>query len=155
VGATPRHPIGWAVGAVLLAAALTVARGPALASAAEIVVVVNDRVPATHLSRAEVRAIFLGQHQFWDGIRIVPVTYPDAAPIMQVFLGRVLGMGLKEYRSWWIKRIFREGDTPPVRVNSPLDALQTIGANPGGIGFVRADQLGQMNGMREVFRFEG
>jgi ABC-type phosphate transport system substrate-binding protein len=155
MGAAVRHPIGWVVGAVLLATGLTTAWVPALASAAEIVVVVNERVPATQLSQAEVRAIFLGQHQYWDGTRVVPVTYPDAAPIMRVFLGRVIGMGLNEYRSWWIKRIFREGDTPPVRVNSPMDALQAITANPGGIGFLRADQLGQMNGVRTVFRFDG
>jgi ABC-type phosphate transport system substrate-binding protein len=121
----------------------------------EIVVVVNERVPATALSQAEVRDLFLGRRQYWDGIRAVPVTYPDAAPIMRVFLAQVLGMGLNEYRSWWIKRIFREGDTPPVRASSPQDALQTIHANPGGIGFLRSDQLKGMNGVREVFRFDG
>lgn len=141
--------------AAVLAVGVSASWGMAPGSVAEIVVVVNERVPVTHLSRDEVRAIFLGQRQYWDGIRAVPVTYPDAAPIMQVFLGKVIGMGLNEYRSYWIKRIFREGDAPPVRVNSPVDALQTINANPGGIGFVRAEQLGDLHGLRAVFRFEG
>lgn len=127
--------------------------GPARAD--EIVVIVNDRVSAAALTPEQVRAVFLGERQYWDGVRAFPVTYPDASPLMREFLRQVLGMGVNEFRSWWIKRIFREGDTPPMRVNSPADALQAIMANPGGIGFLHADELGGARGVHPVYHFDG
>jgi len=125
------------------------------ARAGEIVVVVNDQVEATQLTAEQVRAIFLGERHFWGGLRAFPVTYPDQAPIMRDFLSRVIGMNINQYKSYWIKRIFREGDVPPTRQPSTADVLRAVAANAGGIGFVEAGELDAAIGVHPVFRIPG
>lgn len=143
------------VAAVLSVLALLAGLGGAPAWADEIVVVVNDRFPATSLSVEQVRAIFLGERHYWDGLRAFPVTYPDEAPIMRDFLSRVLGMNLNQYKSYWIKRIFREGDVPPSRAATGAEVLRVVASHAGGIGFVEARDLGAAAGVHPVFRFPG
>jgi ABC-type phosphate transport system substrate-binding protein len=139
-----------ALAALALAA---VAAGPAWAS--DIVVVVNDRVAAQTLSAEQVRAIYLGEQRFWNGQPTYPVTYPDQLPEMRAFLRSVLGMNINEFKSLWIKRIFRTGDLPPVRVNTPEEALRAVSGHAGGIGFVDAGALEGATGVHPVFRFPG
>lgn len=135
---------------VLLATA--VALGGVDAPAAELVVVVNDQMRVEALTADQVREIFLGERPFWGGVRVRPVTYPDQTEIMQAFLRRVLEMSGDQYRGWWIKRIFRQGDTPPERVNSRAEALGRIAATPGAIGFLWGDELDGGPGVRPVLR---
>jgi len=120
--------------------------------AEEIVVAVNPQVKAQTLTADDVRAIYLGERQYWDGMRVYPVAYPDGSALMQDFLGRALDASVNEYRSWWIKRIFRHGDVPPETVNSPAEAALAVANHPGGIGFFRPADLesGAGAGLRPV-----
>lgn len=137
--------------ALLAAAALcVVAAAPARAD--DIVVVVNPQVPAQAMTPDDVRAIFLGERQYWDHTRVYPVTYPDGSQVMQDFLRLGLGMSVNEYRSWWIKRIFRRAEVPPVSVVSPAEAVRAIENHPGGIGFLYANDLEGVAGLRPVLR---
>jgi ABC-type phosphate transport system substrate-binding protein len=148
---------GWRQGLrrLLAAAAVLAGLGSAPARADEIVVVVNDRVAATSLTAEQVRAIFLGERHYWDGQRTFPVTYSDQTQIMRDFLSRVLGMDVNQYKSYWIKRIFREGDVPPSRAVSGAEVLRAVAGNAGGIGFVEVKDLGAAAGVHPVFRIEG
>jgi ABC-type phosphate transport system substrate-binding protein len=135
----------------LLAAALWALCGaPALAD--EIVVAVNPKVDVEPITANDVRAIFLGERKYWDGTRVYPVAYPDGSDLMQDFLRQVLDMSVNEYRSWWIKRIFRNGDLPPVTEGSPADAARAVAIHPGGIGFFRSADLEGTTGLRPVLR---
>jgi len=138
----------WTLPAVL---ALCVAAATA-AQADQIVVVVNPKVGVQSLTADQVRAIFLGERQYWDGTRVYPVTYPEGSQVMREFLREALGMSVNEYRSWWIKRIFRHADVPPANVNSPAEAAQVIANHPGGIGFFYARELERAEGLRPVLR---
>jgi len=140
---------------LLGAAAVLAGLWGAPAWAGEIVVVVNDRVAATSLSAEQVRAIFLGEFHYWDDLRAYPVTYSDQAPIMRDFLTRVLGMNINQYKSYWIKRIFREGDVPPARAASSAAVLRAVRNNDGGIGFVEEEALGAATGVHPVYRIPG
>jgi ABC-type phosphate transport system substrate-binding protein len=139
------------LGALALFAAAVPADLPAVADD-EIVVVVNPKAGAEAMTIDEVRAVFLGERAYWDGTRVYPVAYPDGLGLMQDFLRRALGMSTNDYRSWWIKRIFRHADVPPVSVNTPADAVQAILSHPGGIGFLRAADLEGVEGLRPVLR---
>lgn len=136
---------------MLLAAAVALG-GATAPRPADIVVVVNDQVRIDALTPQEVREIYLGERHYWDGTRTHPITYPDRAEIMQAFLHQVIGMSADEYRSWWIKRIFRWADIPPVSVSSQAEALRRIAATPGAIGFLYDTGLDGAEGVRPVLR---
>lgn len=122
------------------------------ARAEAIVVVVGERTPLQQLSVQQVRNIFLGLTAFHEGIRTRPVAYSEHSRIMELFLEQVVEMGPKEYKSWWVRRIFREGDIPPIRAGSSADVLHHIMFNPGGIGFVFERDLKGDEHVRKVLR---
>jgi ABC-type phosphate transport system substrate-binding protein len=135
-----------AVTLVLLLSASGVAR------AEELVVVVNATAPVQSLTPKDVKEIFLGETAYWGDVKIVPIGYVDGAAVQNDFLNRVVRVTENVYKTYWIKRIFREGGTPPRKVGSTAEALTTIARTPGGIGFVYASQLAGATDVREVLR---
>jgi len=129
-----------------------IAAGTIARAADEIVVVVNPKVGAETMTADQVRAIFLGEKEYWNGTRVYPVTFPEGSRVMQEFLRLGLGMTINEYRSWWIKRIFRRADVPPQSVSTPEEAVEVIRAHAGGIGFLSAGDMAEADGLRPVLR---
>lgn len=126
--------------------------GVGVAWADDLVVVVNDQAPVQKLSNRDVKDIFLGETAYWGDVRIVPVGYVDGAAIQNQFLDKVVNISENVYKTYWIKRIFREGGTPPKKAATPEEALSIISRNPGAVGFVYASQLAGATNVREVLR---
>jgi ABC-type phosphate transport system substrate-binding protein len=145
-GALTRVPaLVWAALAWVLLAAAPV-------RAEDLVVVVNEKAPVTRLSPQEVKEIYLGEAAYWGEIKIVPVSYADGAAIHGDFLRRVLRISENAFKTYWIKRIFREGGAPPRKLGSAAELLATIARTPGGVGYVYAGQMAGASGVREVLR---
>jgi len=108
---------------LLLAALLCV--GCATASAADLYLICNSRVP---LSAADVRDLFLGEKQFAGAVKLVPV---DNSAAQIAFLERVLKMNAAKYSTTWTKKSFRDGINPPLVAGAatPKRSL-TSGAPP-------------------------
>jgi ABC-type phosphate transport system substrate-binding protein len=147
---TTRRP-GPASRWVFLALALLLV-GAGAARAEELVVIVNDKAPVQSVTAKDVKEIFLGEITFWGDLKIVPVGYVDGAAVETDFLERVVRVTENVYKTYWIKRIFREGGTPPRKVGSAAEALTAVARTPGGIGFVYASELAGATGVREVLR---
>lgn len=136
---------------VLLTFALLLA-GAGMARAEELVVIVNSKAPVQSVTAKDVKEIFLGEMAFWGDVKIVPVGYVDGAAVETDFLDRVVHVTENVYKTYWIKRIFREGGTPPRKVGSAAEALTNVARTPGAIGFVYASQLAGATDVREVLR---
>jgi ABC-type phosphate transport system substrate-binding protein len=122
------------------------------ARAEEMVVIVNANAPVQSLTPKEVKEIFLGETIYWGDVRIVPIAYVDGAKVQNDFLNRVIHVTENVYKTYWIKRIFREGGTPPRQVGTAADALAAVARTPGGIGFVYASQMDGAGEVRAVLR---
>lgn len=137
---------------VIVAALVLSLSGVGMAWAEDLVVVVNSQAPVQELTPKEVKDIFLGDKTFWGDVKIVPVGYVDGATIQNDFLDKVANISENVYKTYWIKRIFREGGTPPKKAATAEEALSTIGRTPGGVGFVYAGQAAGASNVREVLR---
>lgn len=102
----------------------------AAAAAADLYVVAH---PGLNLSAEEVREVFLGEKQFADGIKLVPV---ENASLQADYQARVLKVDAARYNSIWSKKGFREGITPPTVRSSDTEVINGIKASPGMIGYV-------------------
>jgi hypothetical protein len=123
-----------------------------MARAEELVVVVNAKAPVQTLTARDVKEVFLGETAFWGDVKIVPIGYVDGAAVQNDFLDRVVHVTENVYKTYWIKRIFREGGTPPRKVGTAAEALSAVARSRGGIGFVYASDLAGASGVREVMR---
>ena len=118
---------------------LLVAIVPAMAR--DLAIVANPAFPRDHLSLQEVKAIYLGETRYLDSLKVQPVDQRDSNPIKRVFVEKVLTSTVQDYRSYWLKRVFREGVMPPVVKASDSEVLDVIQGNPGAVGYIWADEV--------------
>jgi hypothetical protein len=113
----------------MVSLALLVASSTAMA-ADELYVVCHEGVS---LDAADVRDVFLGEKQFLNAIRLIPVDNLAAQP---AFLEKVLRMNAVRYTNSWVKKSFRYGINPPAAMANDAAVLEFIKHAPGGCGYV-------------------
>jgi hypothetical protein len=111
----------------LIACAAATAALPAMA---DIYVIANAGL---QLSPDEAREAFVGDKQFANGLKIVPLDNSAAQP---EFLSKVLGMDATRYNALWVKKGFRDGLVAPTVKASDLEVVAGVKATPGAIGYV-------------------
>jgi hypothetical protein len=79
-----------------------------------------------------VRDVFLGEKQFMNTVRLVPVDNLAAQP---AFLEKVLKMDSTKYSITWVKKSFRDGISPPAAMANDAAVLEFIRRTPGGCGY--------------------
>jgi ABC-type phosphate transport system substrate-binding protein len=123
-------------------------------SAEPIAIIVNENSPLTHISRTEVKEIYLGEIRFLEGMRITPVHLPEG-PIKDSFLSSVIGRTSKAYKLHWTKKVFQEGlSIPPVKVD-PGEIIEWVGKEPGAIGYAPKGLVENHPNVRIIHIFEG
>lgn len=100
------------------------------ATAADIYVICNSGVK---LDASEVRDVFLGEKQFAESVRIMPVDNFAAQP---EFLSRVIKLNASKYNTTWTKKSFRDGVNPPPLKASDAEVIEFVKRTPGAIGYV-------------------
>jgi len=84
------------------------------------------------LATADVRDVYLGEKQFLNSIRLVPVDNMAAQP---AFLEKVLKMDGSKYDTIWAKKSFRDGLNAPTVMANDAAVLAFIKRTPGGCGY--------------------
>lgn len=102
--------------------------------------VADDLYVACHagvaISPADVRDVFLGEKQFLNTVRLVPV---DNLAAQTAFLEKVLRMNDAKYAVTWAKKSFRDGISPPAALANDAAVLEFIRRTPGGCGYFGAE----------------
>jgi hypothetical protein len=104
--------------------------------------VADDLYVACHegvlLPAADVRDVFLGEKQFLNTTRLVPVDNVTAQP---AFLEKVLKMNGMKYATTWAKKSFRDGINPPAVMANDDAVLEFIRRTPGSCGYLGFEPL--------------
>lgn len=119
---------------------LGLAGSPALADGVGVAIVVNPEVAVTDLSMDDLRRIFLADQQFWPGGgRVTVLVGAPGAKERKLVLKRVYRMSEREFRKYWIAKIFRaEVPSGPKIVLTSEMARELVTAIPGSISFLPA-----------------
>ena len=99
-------------------------------AAAEIVVISNSGVK---LTAADVRDVYLGEKQFADSIKLVPV---DNHALQVDFLAKAVRMEAGRYNTAWTKKAFRDGVNAPAVKASDAEVIEFVKRTPGAVGYV-------------------
>lgn len=126
----------------LLIVACLLALLPMMASASEIVVIVNPKSGIDKLSRDEVTNIFLGRsRQLPSGMSALPVDLPATHPDKASFYRQSVKKELAEINSYRARLFFSGRGNPPVLATSTEDLLEIVGINPGAIGYLERSRI--------------
>jgi ABC-type phosphate transport system substrate-binding protein len=107
------------------------------ATAADLVVVVSARNPATALRADQVAAIFLGQAgRFPDGAEAVAIDQALGSPVRDEFYQRVAGKSPALLKAWWSKMVFTGRGQPPREAPDSAAVRRMVAENPSLIGYI-------------------
>ena len=112
-------------------------------AAAPIAIVVHPDTDISDLPLAQLRKIFLADELYWpDRSRIVLLVRAPAAYERTFVLDQIYEMSEDDFRSYWIKKMFRaEVPSGPRVVFSNNMAIGLVTAIPGSIAFMRASDV--------------
>jgi ABC-type phosphate transport system substrate-binding protein len=124
----------------LLAAALfTLA---AMASAADLVVIVSSKSTVSALRPDQVAAIFLGQTaRFPDGLEAVPLDQPLGSKLRDEFYERVASKTPALLKAHWSKMVFTGRGQPPGEAPDSAAVRRRVAENPELIGYIERGAL--------------
>ena len=85
--------------------------------------------------------IFLRKRRFWaDGSPIVPLNREVGSAEREAFTTRVLADGGAHLSQYWNEQYFA-GIFPPTMLSSSAAVLRYVAADPGAVGYVRAEEV--------------
>lgn len=117
-------------------------------------VVVNPNSGVTHLTREQVRNIFLGRAKFLrPGLVALPVEQLNPATSRARFYDALANLPLVQVRSYWARLYFTGQAQPPRQTESDEETLQVVAQNRGAIGFIPANKVDGR--VRVVLTLEG
>jgi ABC-type phosphate transport system substrate-binding protein len=113
---------------VLLAASLSLA---ALSAAAEVVIVVNPKNAATHMTPEQASQFFLGKSTMFT-----PVDQSESSAIRAEFYKKVADKEPSQVKAIWSKLVFTGKGTLPKEYPSNAEVKKAVAADPNGIGYI-------------------
>lgn len=109
-----------------------------VAASADVYVITH---PATDISAADVREVFLGDKQFAGVVKLIPIDNTAAQP---EFLTKVVKFEAAKYATAWTKKSFRDGLNPPATRGSDAEIVAYVRQTPGAIGYVSTSPPGNV-----------
>ena len=121
-------------GMILLVAGLAAGSAPVMA--AEMVVVVNPKNPATRMFSEQAAQFFLGKSSVFT-----PIDYDDGAAIRNEFYAKVLHKDAAQVKTIWSKLVFTGKATLPKEVAGSAEVKKAVAADPKAIGYIDKSAL--------------
>ena len=118
--------------------------------AEQVAVIVNKDGPLSHLSKTEIRGIYLGESRFVGGMPVRPIQYPEGQ-VKDAFLLNIIGMSAKDYKLYWVKKLFQEGLTPPLVKTEPTEIMNAVREDPWGIGYLPKDFTNEASDIQIIY----
>ena len=114
-------------------------------SSTDVAVIVNLSNPVDSISIQELRQIFAGERQSWNGgLPIFALVRAPQAPERDVLLNQVLRMNESEYKQHWIRKIYSgEVQREPLALLSNGMQLEAVRAEKGGIALIKVADVRQ------------
>ena len=121
------------IGKLLLAAGLCAVAAPCFA--AEIVVIVNPKNPATRMFSEQAGQFFLGKSTLFT-----PVEHTDG-PLRNEFYKKVLDKDSTQVKAIWSKLVFTGKASAPKEYASSAEVKKAVAADPSAIGYIEKSQV--------------
>lgn len=116
------------IGKLLLAAGVWLAAAPVFA--AEIVVIVNPKNPATRMFSEQAGQFFLGKSTLFT-----PIEHTDG-PLRNEFYKKVLDKDATQVKAIWSKLVFTGKASAPKELASSAEVKKAVAADVSAIGYI-------------------
>jgi len=103
---------------------------------AQVIVIANNSVKATEVSKSDLRDVFTGAAtELKDGSRVVPILL-KAGTVHEEFLQVYIGKNDTAYRAGWRSLVFSGQATMPKSLDTDAAIVEFVAHNAGAIGYI-------------------
>jgi ABC-type phosphate transport system substrate-binding protein len=117
------------IGMMLLAVGLVTGSAPVFA--ADLVVIVNPKNPASRMFSEQAAQFFLGKSTLFT-----PIEYDDGMAIRNEFYSKVLQKDAAQVKTIWSKLVFTGKGTAPKEYKSAAEVKKAVAADVSAIGYI-------------------
>jgi ABC-type phosphate transport system substrate-binding protein len=112
--------------------------GPALCSAAhaQVLVIANQNVTATDVSKAELRDVFTGASSSFKGAAQVTPVLLKQGTVNEDFLDLYVGKSDSAFRASWRSLLFSGQGVLPKTLDTDAAVVEYVAHTPGAIGYI-------------------
>ncbi len=108
-------------------------------ASADIILIANNSVKETSISKGEVKRAFLGKKKRWaDKQKINTVTLKKGA-VHKDFVKKYINKSPSSFSSFWKRALVTGTGIPPKSFNTESDIVKYIEETQGGIGYISSD----------------
>ena len=122
-----------------------------LLHAQNMLVITNVSNSMEHVTKEELRKIYLKKRRFWKETRLNPLNLPSNNQYRQRFEKDILKMSAEKLDTYWMKQHY-QGHRPPYRVESVKSMILFVKKVKGAIGYIPESQL--VKGVKIIYRFQ-
>jgi len=113
---------------------------PAIASAQDFKIVINEANATSSISKGDLSRCFMKQANTWiSGQPVIPVDQAASSETRRAFSEAVHGRDVNAVKSYWQREIFSGRGVPPAERASDEAVLAFVRTNPGAVGYVAVD----------------
>ncbi|MFG6461776.1 hypothetical protein ACG04Q_09350 [Roseateles sp. DXS20W] len=109
----------------------------AVASQAQVAVVVNPKSAAAAMTADQVAGIFLGKTSTLpSGATAAAADQAEGSAVREQFYAKVAGKQAAQVKAAWSRLVFSGKATPPKELGSSAEVKKFVAANPDAIGYI-------------------
>lgn len=111
--------------------------------AQETVVIVNNSVKESTLSKNDIKKIYLGKTDAWEDGSNVHLAYldPISTELGSKFFSDVVDVTFQKFSKIWIKKVFSGYGSKPAKFSEEKAIINFVSQNKGAIGFIKASSV--------------
>jgi len=113
----------------------------ALATAGEVVVIVNPASSVSKATSGEIEKVFMGKTSSISGKAVSPVDQKAKSTARADFSDKILGKAVKKVTDFWKKQVFSGKGQPPKQLADDAKVIAWVAENEDAIGYVSADAV--------------
>jgi hypothetical protein len=111
-------------------------------------IIAGTNFPKDHLTRKELKTIYLGETQLLKDLWIHPIDQLENQPIRKTFLDQVVNMTRDRYIDYWNQRLFRFGGFTPLLKSNSREVIKAVREQDGALGYVWLDEARNESGIK-------
>lgn len=115
---------------------------PAVAQSAGFIVIANNSVAETSLSKKELQSIYLGEKIKWDNKKYIKISVFEDTPVLKEFLQSIVGKTPSQFDQHWTRMVTTGKASMPPTFSESKQVIDFVAGHPNSIGFVPAGNVG-------------
>ena len=116
-------------------------------ASSDFVVIVSEESALKHLARWQLRQIYLKKRDRIGRLMITPLHLPEGTPLRRTFDTYLFG-GNFPTREYWLKQRLQAREAPPIVVKNQAYVLSYVERNPGFLGYIGKETIGELKNFR-------